>query len=129
MTMIGTALDWAHLALVASVLCMSQIAKALLLAFHALFPFPSALDVLYGRSQALQRYERALASVLLNDIERPILHTFGRLPIRKRSEGYRSVLRSRTSVIESVTNLTNNSNISNTNARAGCRVTNPRISH
>lgn len=53
--MIGTALDWAHLSLVATVLCLSTVGQHVVLAFHALFPFPGLLEWLHRRSRPLQR--------------------------------------------------------------------------
>ncbi|CAM9367016.1 unnamed protein product [Ascophyllum nodosum] len=58
MRIIRTTLDWVHLTLVASVLCLSTIGQHILVAFNALFPFPKALEQLYLRSQALQRLFR-----------------------------------------------------------------------
>ncbi|CAM9431234.1 unnamed protein product [Ectocarpus sp. 4 AP-2014] len=57
--MIETALDWAHLSFVASVLCLSTIGQYVLLAVHALFPFPRALEWLHRRSRPLQSLFRA----------------------------------------------------------------------
>lgn len=65
MTMIRTTLDWAHLALVATVLCLSSAGQALLLAFHGLFPFPGMLDMLYRRSRPLQRCANLSFNVVL----------------------------------------------------------------
>ncbi|CAN0058995.1 unnamed protein product [Laminaria digitata] len=53
--MLGAALDWVHLSVVATVLCLSTAGQYVLLAFNALFPFPGALECLYRRSRALQR--------------------------------------------------------------------------
>lgn len=53
--MLGAALDWVHLSFVATVLCVSTLGQYVLLAFHALFPFPQALEWLHRRSRPLQR--------------------------------------------------------------------------
>ncbi len=54
-TMIGKALDWVHLSLVATVLGAATLVQYVVIAFHALFPFPRVLDWLHRRSRPLQR--------------------------------------------------------------------------
>eukprot|EP00903_Cladosiphon_okamuranus_P020555 g18867.t1 len=52
--MLGAALDWAHLSFVATVLCLTTFGQYVVLAVHALFPFPGFLQWLHRRSRPLQ---------------------------------------------------------------------------
>lgn len=65
--MLGRVFDWAHLALVATVLGLSAMGQWLLLGFHALFPFPRVLDGLYRRSRSLQRQENLTVVYIMDD--------------------------------------------------------------